>query len=98
MKTKRQYRVILSRQYKKGVRRLEKSGFDLSPLENVVEALSNNESLSPMHHDHPLKGKFQGLRTCHIGPDWLLMYEKNNNQLYLLLVRTGTHRDVLGIE
>jgi len=33
-------------------------------------------------------------RECHINPDWLLMYEQDDNDLYLYLVRTGSHSDL----
>ena len=37
-----------------------------------------------------------GFRECHIQPDWLLVYDKEDNgELHILnLVRTGTHSDL----
>lgn len=35
---------------------------------------------------------YAGYRECHITPDWLLIYEIDENDLYL--ERTGTHPDV----
>lgn len=34
-------------------------------------------------------------RECHFLPDWLLIYQINDNELYL--VRTGTHAELLGL-
>ena len=36
-----------------------------------------------------------GKKECHILPDWLLIYQINGNELYL--VRTGTHADLFGL-
>ena len=33
-------------------------------------------------------------RECHIKPDWLLLYYKDENVLTLTLVDTGTHSDI----
>ena len=45
--------------------------------------------------DHNLKGKLTGKRECHIGFDWVLVYEVVGDAIKLL--RTGTHEDVLGV-
>ena len=31
---------------------------------------------------------------CHIQPDWLLIWEKNDTEIILILVDTGTHSDL----
>ena len=31
---------------------------------------------------------------CRIQPDWLLVWEQNDNQLTLLMLNTGTHSDL----
>ena len=43
-----------------------------------------------------LTGKLAGFRECHIQPDWLLIYSKEDEgELHILnLVRTGTHSDL----
>ena len=60
--------------------------------------LASDKKLPDTYKDHELRGNFAGKRECHIGPDWLLMYEKDEGRLILLLIRTGRHRQVLGIE
>lgn len=44
---------------------------------------------------HNLKGKLTGKRECHIGFDWVLVYEVVGDTIKLL--RTGTHDDVLRV-
>ena len=44
--------------------------------------------------DHALKGDYMGYRECHITPDWLLIYKKENDMITLSLTRTGSHSDL----
>jgi mRNA interferase YafQ len=92
------YKVIITKQFKKDVRRLEKSGKDLSRLRHVVSLLEEGKTLEEPYRDHLLRGKLKGRRECHIAPDWLLLYKKDHDRLILLLLKTGDHRHVLGVE
>jgi mRNA interferase YafQ len=35
---------------------------------------------------------------CHIRPDWLLIWEIQEDKLILVMVNTGTHADLFGKE
>jgi len=49
----------------------------------------------PLHYkDHKLIGNFKNLRECHIEPDWLLLYFKEDTKVSLVLMRTGSHSDL----
>lgn len=74
------------------MKRCAKRGYDLSLLQNVIDILRIPESLPIKNQDHDLKGNYKGHRECHITPDWLLIYEIDENDLYL--DRTGTHSDL----
>ena len=63
----------------------------------VVNMLASDEPLPPRCKDHPLFGKWEGMRECHIEPDWLLIYKKHKDTLILLLSRTGTHPDIFSM-
>ena len=56
--------------------RLSGSGrFDLNRLKEVMMLLvSNDGALAPEWLDHPLKGNWVGLRECHVGGDFLLVW------------------------
>ena len=43
---------------------------------------------------HKLSGNRLGQWECHIKPDWLLVWEQNDNKLTLLMLNTGTHSDI----
>ena len=80
--------------FKKDFKRLKKRGYDISRLEKIVELLANEVPLPEQFKDHNLSGNYNGFRECHIAPDWLLIYQVNNNELVLVLSRTGTHSDL----
>lgn len=92
------YRIKLSKRYKKDIRRLKKSHRDFSRLESIINQLATDQLLPLECRDHSLKGNLKDTRECHIGHDWLLRYAKNETQIMLLLISTGDHRQVLGIE
>ena len=80
--------------FKKDFKRIKKRGYDISRLEKIVELLANEVPLPEQFKDHNLSGNYNGFRECHIAPDWLLIYQVNNNELVLVLSRTGSHSDL----
>lgn len=66
----------------------------MNKLFTVVEKLANDEILEENYKDHKLTGNYTGCRECHIEPDWLLIYEKVDDNLILILNRTGSHSDL----
>ena len=94
----KRYSIVPTKAYRKAIKRLTKAGFKLEKLERAINTLASGNALGPEYQDHGLSGEFKDRRVCHIGPDWLLMYRKENTALILLLVDTGSHRDVLKIE
>ena len=80
--------------FKKDFKRIKKRGYDISRLEKKDELLANEVPLPEQFKDHNLSGNYNGFRECHIAPDWLLIYQVNNNELVLVLSRTGSHSDL----
>ena len=54
----------------------------------------NDKELPAKNKDHALKGNYKGCRECHITPDWLLIYKRDEGRLILALVRNGSHSDL----
>lgn len=88
------YKIKPTSKFQKDLKKISKRGYDLSLLKNVINILAREEELPAKYKDHPLKGNFVNCRECHITPDWLLIYEKTEDKLYLYLTRTGTHSDL----
>lgn len=80
--------------FQKDLKLINKRGYDIVKLNEVVKLLANGEELPAQYKDHPLKGNYIGCRECHIQPDWLLIYEYDGGNLILYLSRTGTHADL----
>jgi len=88
------YELIKTSRFKAGVKLARKRGLDISLLEDVIEKLRLDQPLEAKHRNHELSGNFKGVWECHIQPDWLLLYLKDNGVLVLTLVDTGAHSDI----
>lgn len=84
-----------STKFKKDYKLCVKRGYNMSLLQNVLDILRIPAALSSKNQDHSLSGNHSGERECHITPDWLLIYQVYNDELYL--VRTGSHADLFGM-
>ena len=87
-------------QFKKDYRRMMKQGRDIGKLDYVIEELSMPNPLSEQYRDHYLTGNWSGYKECHIEPNWLLVYGYeilDGKEKQLLLVRTGSHSDLLDL-
>jgi mRNA interferase YafQ len=80
--------------------RLSRSGrYDMNHLKEVMLLLiANNSALGAEWLDHPLKGEWSNYRECHIGGDFLLIYQLDNTVQpeAIVFVRTGTHAELFG--
>lgn len=83
-----------TKSFHKDWERLSRSGrFDMRRLKEVILLLvANDGPLGPEWLDHPLKGDWADHRECHVGGDFLLIYQTNGNRI--VFVRAGTHADL----
>ena len=88
------YRPKRSPRFERELKKAKKRGLNIDELEALIVKLCKDEPLELRRHDHPLHGEYDGFRECHINPDWLLIYRKDNEELILHLARTGTHSDL----
>jgi mRNA interferase YafQ len=63
----------------------------------VMTDLENEVPLLPQLKEHPLQGEYAGSLECHIEPNWLLIYQiddddPSNKEVYF--TRSGTHNDL----
>ncbi len=92
MKTR--YIVKPTNQFKKDYKVAIKRGLPIKLLEDVISKLALGEQLPAKNRDHELNGNWSNFRECHILPDWLLVYQINEDTLVLALSRTGSHSDI----
>ena len=79
--------------------RLSRSGrYNMNRLKQVMLLLiANDAPLGPEWKDHPLKGEWSGARECHIGGDFLLIYQLDESASpggTIVFVRAGTHSEL----
>ena len=86
------YSIFRTTSFKKQYKKLSLN--DKEFLKEVVILLANNEVLDEKYKDHKLTGNFHHLRECHIKPDLLLVYKKDNDILELALVQVGNHNSL----
>ena len=88
------YNIQATHQYDKDVKLAKKRGLGIDKLIEVVCKLASGETLPPKNRDHALTGNYAGHRECHISPDWLLIYKKDEEIKLISLIRTGSHSDL----
>lgn len=86
--------LFYTKQFKRDLKKLQKQGKSISKLTDVLTQLQRQEKLNDKYKDHLLTGEFVGFRECHIEPDWLLIYQIQENRLILVLGRSGSHSDL----
>ena len=70
--------------------------YDMGRLKQAMLLLiANDAPLGPEWLDHALKGDWADHRECHIGGDFLLIYQATDK--LISFVRTGTHAELFRV-
>lgn len=88
------YTIKPTTKFQKDLKRASKRGYNINILLEIIKKLAAGEELPQKNRDHALSEIYSGCRECHIAPDWLLVYEIENESLFLYFLRTGTHSDL----
>lgn len=86
--------IIWTSKFKKDYKNAIKRNLNINLLDDVIRILASGQELPNKYNDHALRGNWNGFRECHILPDWLLIYTIEDNNLVLVLARTGSHSDL----
>ena len=86
--------IIWTSKFKKDYKNAIKRNLNINLLDDVIRILASGQELPNKYNDHTLRGNWNGFRECHILPDWLLIYAIEDNNLVLVLARTGSHSDL----
>ena len=71
-----------------------KRGLNTDLIEAVILSLEQDGFVPSNFKPHLLKGNFKGFWECHIQPDWLLIWQQDDEIKLISLTRTGTHSDL----
>lgn len=88
------YKIVASRKFQKDFKKALKRGLKESLLKDVALLLEKSGNLPPKFKSHKLSGKYNGLWECHIQPDWLLIWDQDEEVRLITILRTGTHSDL----
>ncbi len=86
-----------SKAFLKDWERLSHSGrYDMNRLkEAMLLLIANDGPLPPEYLDHALSGDWEDFRECHIGGDFLLIYQLPDKNT-IKFARAGTHSELFG--
>ena len=87
------YIIKRSKAFKKVIKKI-RDICTLGEIEDIIDRLANDEILEPKYNDHALKGEWINHRECHIRPDLLLIYKKQDDLLILTCVNVGSHSEL----
>ncbi|HEV7369873.1 type II toxin-antitoxin system YafQ family toxin [Arenibaculum sp.] len=80
-------------QFKRDYKREKRTNARLDEiLMPVITMLRGDEELPERLRDHSLGGTWKGFRDCHVKPDLVLIYARNDSML--TLVRLGSHSEL----
>ncbi|WP_415450803.1 type II toxin-antitoxin system YafQ family toxin [Bifidobacterium sp.] len=82
--------------FKRDWKRLVARHVDTRKFEYALHALVNqDQAVLQSLRDHTLSGEWKGYRELHVHRDWLLIYRIDAKSLTLILVRSGSHDQLL---
>jgi mRNA interferase YafQ len=84
--------IVRKGQFKKDYQRIQRTGRKVERIFEAIELLQAEHPLPPHYRDHQLSGNWKDYRECHLGGDWLLIYQLTTE--LLILVRTGSHSEL----
>lgn len=88
------YKLEYGGKFVKDLKLAKRRGLDLAQLKTVTDMLQEGTPLPDKYRDHVLTGNYRGYRECHINPDWLPIYSRQETVRIVSLYRTGTHSDM----
>jgi mRNA interferase YafQ len=85
---------LKTKDFEKDWKRLTHSGrYNMHSLkETMLLLIANDGPLPPEYLDHPLIGEWSDHRECHVGGDFLLIYQTDDD--HVVFVRAGTHSEL----
>lgn len=66
----------------------------MSLLKEAISYLEKDLALPAKYKNYPLRGEWSGTYEFHIKGDWLVIYEVVDDNLVLVMLRTGSHQEL----
>ena len=88
-------KIRYKNKFKKDIQKYKKRGKDLEKLKDIITKLANRKKLDTKYRDHKLVGNFKNRRSCHIEPDWVLVYKIEEDTI--IIERMGSHAELYSL-
>ncbi len=90
--------IRVKSQFKKDLKKAERDPNKNTDLLRslIKDYLVENQTPPMKYKPHILTGNWKPHQECHIQPDFLLIWDVNNKEGELILVRCGSHADLFG--
>jgi mRNA interferase YafQ len=76
--------LYYSKKFRKGLKKIKNNQQLLENLNTVLDLLINDNNLPDRYKEHRLKGDLKKFWECHISPDLLLIYVKEQTAIRLI--------------
>jgi mRNA interferase YafQ len=88
------YTLSFGSKFKRDFKIVQKRDYPINQIVEVFQFLEKEGKLPVRYLSHKLSGDYIHCWECHIRPDWLLIWEKDEILKEIKLIRTGTHSDL----
>jgi mRNA interferase YafQ len=86
-------RVDYTAEFRKSWERHNRAGrSDMQAMREVMTLIWIGQPLPAQYLDHELRGEWEGTRECHVGGDFLLIYQSTERDV--IFVDLGTHAEL----
>lgn len=91
------YKIFYTNNFKKQVSRIIFSGkCPRDRISYVINTIASNTLIDQSLKNHKLHGEYSGFYECHIRPDVLLIYTKDNENNMIICAAIGSHSELFG--
>lgn len=84
--------IVQTKKFKKDFKKYQHNKKVIEELDNILDFLERQKSLSKKYKDHSLSGKYVDARDCHILNDVVLIYRISTERIFL--ERIGSHSEL----
>lgn len=83
-----------SHQFKKDFKRYRNRPRLLAELKSILDCLAEGKAIPPEKRPHMLTADYAGCMECHVGPDFLLIWQDEATDT-IYIVRLGSHSELV---
>ena len=90
------FEIVSTSSFKKALKRYKYNKKALDDLKEVLLLLRDKNNLPVKYREHKLVGKREEYLECHVQPDLLLIYSRDQKQKKVHLLDLGSHSKIFG--